>query len=154
MYPLRFPNSGIKAKRCRIQGPTDCDQALYKGRPPIGAAARKGRPPTGMASCGQPAGAAASDQLARASRQRPARKGLPPADSPVASKGGSAGRRGGRPLAGRLPVAKGSRRLRRGSRRLRRGSRRLRRGSRRLRRGSRRLRRGSDDGGAVRVKEG
>ncbi|RRT33218.1 hypothetical protein B296_00004753 [Ensete ventricosum] len=41
---------------------------------------------------------------------RPARKGLPPA-----SRGGGAGRRGGRPLAGQLLVAKGSRRLRRGS---------------------------------------
>ncbi|RWV79601.1 hypothetical protein GW17_00059237 [Ensete ventricosum] len=39
----------------------------------------------------------------------------PAAASPAASKGGGAGHMGGRPLAGRLPTAKGSRRLRRGS---------------------------------------
>ncbi|RWW01875.1 hypothetical protein GW17_00035065, partial [Ensete ventricosum] len=57
----------------------------------------------------------ASGQPASASRQRPARKGFPPAASPAAIRGGDAGRRGGRPLAGRLPAAKSSRRLRRGS---------------------------------------
>ncbi|RRT82630.1 hypothetical protein B296_00011038 [Ensete ventricosum] len=51
-------------------------------------------------------------------------KGLLPVDSLAASRGGGADR----PLAGRLPTAKGSHRLRRGS--------------------------GSSDGGAVRVKEG
>ncbi|RWW15776.1 hypothetical protein GW17_00020369, partial [Ensete ventricosum] len=48
-------------------------------------------------------------------RLRPACKGLPPAASPAANRGGSASRRGGRPLAGWLPIAKGNRRLRRGS---------------------------------------
>ncbi|RWV77016.1 hypothetical protein GW17_00062215 [Ensete ventricosum] len=38
-------------------------------------------------------------------------KGLLPADSPIASKGSDASRRGGRPLAGRLPATKGSRHL-------------------------------------------
>ncbi|RWV94094.1 hypothetical protein BHE74_00039191 [Ensete ventricosum] len=37
-----------------------------------------------------------------------ARKGLPPTASPTASKGDDAGRRGGHPLVGRLPVGKGS----------------------------------------------
>ncbi|RRT33484.1 hypothetical protein B296_00032470 [Ensete ventricosum] len=59
-------------------------------------------------------------------RQQPARKGLPPAASPAASRGGGVSRRGGRPLAGRLSAVKDSHRLRRGS----------------------------DNGGAVRVKEG
>ncbi|RWW09354.1 hypothetical protein GW17_00027162 [Ensete ventricosum] len=141
-HPLRFPNSGIRAKRlaakvgaacgegrphacclhaevaghgqasCRgskpwagyLQGAAGCGQAPYKGWSPAGAAARKGRPPTGTAGCGQPA---------RVNRQRLTRKGLPPAASPTATKGGGAGRRGGRPLAGRLPTIKGSRRLRR-----------------------------------------
>ncbi|RZR75018.1 hypothetical protein BHM03_00047689 [Ensete ventricosum] len=62
---------------------------------------------------GQPIGATASGQLARASRQRLASKGLPPAASPVASRGDNTGCRGGRPLAGRLPTAKGQRRRRR-----------------------------------------
>ncbi|RZS22479.1 hypothetical protein BHM03_00055269 [Ensete ventricosum] len=48
-------------------------------------------------------------------RLRPAHKGLSLADSPAASKGGDTGHSGGRPLVGRLPAAKGSRRLRRGS---------------------------------------
>ncbi|RWW36762.1 hypothetical protein BHE74_00058191 [Ensete ventricosum] len=39
-------------------------------------------------------------------------KGLPPTDSPVASRGGGADRRGGCPLVGRLPTGKGNRRLR------------------------------------------
>ncbi|RWW61599.1 hypothetical protein BHE74_00031336 [Ensete ventricosum] len=81
MHPLRFSNSGIRAK----------------GRPPVGATARKGRPPTG---------AAANDALARDSYRRLARKRLPTAhpQGAAASKGGSAGRRGGCPLAGRLPT--------------------------------------------------
>ncbi|RWW16526.1 hypothetical protein GW17_00019589 [Ensete ventricosum] len=52
-------------------------------------------------------------------RAKPARGGHPRARaataSPTASRGGNAGRRGGRPLEGRLPVAKGSCRLCRGS---------------------------------------
>ncbi|RWW02617.1 hypothetical protein BHE74_00010625 [Ensete ventricosum] len=43
------------------------------------------------------------------------RKGLPPAASPATSRGGAAGYRGGRPLAGWLPIAKDNRRLHRGS---------------------------------------
>ncbi|RRT41660.1 hypothetical protein B296_00055931, partial [Ensete ventricosum] len=38
-----------------------------------------------------------------------------PAASPTANRGGSANRRGGHPLAKRLPMGKGSRHLRRGS---------------------------------------
>ncbi|RWV81201.1 hypothetical protein GW17_00057404 [Ensete ventricosum] len=48
-------------------------------------------------------------------RLQGARKGLPPAASPAASRGGGTGRRGGRPLVGWLPGGKGSCRLRRGS---------------------------------------
>ncbi|RWW37806.1 hypothetical protein BHE74_00057027, partial [Ensete ventricosum] len=40
--------------------------------------------------------------------QRGARKGLPPAASPAASRGGYANRSGGCPLAGRLPAGKGN----------------------------------------------
>ncbi|RWV95353.1 hypothetical protein GW17_00042028 [Ensete ventricosum] len=62
-----------------------------------GLATYKGRPATA-----RPLGAAA-------------RKGLLPVASPAASRGGGAGRRGGRPLAGWLPTEKGSCRLCRGS---------------------------------------
>ncbi|RWV91014.1 hypothetical protein GW17_00046732 [Ensete ventricosum] len=61
-------------------------------------------------------------------RLQDAYKELSPAASPTASRGGNADRRGGRPLAERLPVGKGSRPLAerlpvgKGSRRLRRGS--------------------------------
>ncbi|RZR92381.1 hypothetical protein BHM03_00020684, partial [Ensete ventricosum] len=48
-------------------------------------------------------------------RLQGARKGLSPAASPTASKGGGTGRKGGRPLAEWLSAGKGSRRLRRGS---------------------------------------
>ncbi|RZR93238.1 hypothetical protein BHM03_00021686 [Ensete ventricosum] len=76
-----------------------------------------------MTSCGQPARGACSWRARKgrppaANRQRSARKGQPVVASPqevAASSGGGAGRRGGRPLAGRLPAVKGSRRLRRGS---------------------------------------
>ncbi|RZR73665.1 hypothetical protein BHM03_00026798 [Ensete ventricosum] len=44
-----------------------------------------------------------------------ARKGLPPTASPAINRGRGVGHRGGRPLAERLVVGKGSRRLRRGS---------------------------------------
>ncbi|RRT37399.1 hypothetical protein B296_00052659 [Ensete ventricosum] len=65
MHPLRFPNSGIRAKATRrrgsrawphhlhrgrsvaakapLQGAGDCIQAPYKGRPSAGEAARKAR---------------------------------------------------------------------------------------------------------------
>ncbi|RRT34404.1 hypothetical protein B296_00049378 [Ensete ventricosum] len=42
-------------------------------------------------------------------------KGLPPATSPITNRGDGASRKGGRPLAGRLPAGKGNSRLRRGS---------------------------------------
>ncbi|RWW09523.1 hypothetical protein GW17_00026997 [Ensete ventricosum] len=42
-------------------------------------------------------------------RLLPGRKGRPPTTSPTARRGGGAGRRGGRPLVGRLPTAKDSR---------------------------------------------
>ncbi|RWW05514.1 hypothetical protein GW17_00031204 [Ensete ventricosum] len=62
----------------------------------------------------------------RDGRLWPASKGQLAAASPTASRGSGVGRKGGRPLAGRLSAVKGSRRQRRGS----------------------------DNGGVVRVKEG
>ncbi|RZS13212.1 hypothetical protein BHM03_00044762 [Ensete ventricosum] len=84
-----------------LQGMTGHSQAPCKGWPPTGATARRGSSPHGAATC-------------RHDRLLPTRRG------------GDVGRRGGRPMIGRLPATKGSRRLRRGS----------------------------DGGGAVRVKEG
>ncbi|RWV81502.1 hypothetical protein GW17_00057072 [Ensete ventricosum] len=68
------------------------------------------RPPCkGAAGCGQapcngrlPVGAAVH-------------KGWLPVDSPIASRGGGTGHRGGRPFAGLLPAAKGNRSLHKGS---------------------------------------
>ncbi|RWW50687.1 hypothetical protein BHE74_00043033 [Ensete ventricosum] len=64
----------------------------------------KGRPTPSAAGCGQPAGEATSDALARDGRQRPARKRLPTThpQGAAASRGDDVGRRGGRPLAVRL----------------------------------------------------
>ncbi|RWV77451.1 hypothetical protein GW17_00061716 [Ensete ventricosum] len=92
---------------------------------------RKGRLPTARLQRATARGAPARGGCPRRAckgggHQRPARKGLLPTDSPITSRGSDADRRGGRPLAGRLPIAKGSHRLRRGR----------------------------GDGGAVRVKEG
>ncbi|RRT36007.1 hypothetical protein B296_00042589 [Ensete ventricosum] len=88
------------ARGCRPQG----QQLARGGRP-------RARPamtsPQGVATLGQP--------YRQQGQQRLARKGLPPSASPTASRGDSVGRRGGRPLAGRLSVAMGNRRLRRGS---------------------------------------
>ncbi|RWV89015.1 hypothetical protein GW17_00048859 [Ensete ventricosum] len=75
MHPLRFPNSGIRAK----------------GRPLVGATARKGRPPTGPADCGQPV---------RDGHRRPARKRLPT----VHPQGAAAGRGSARARRRREPV--------------------------------------------------
>ncbi|RWV84472.1 hypothetical protein GW17_00053809 [Ensete ventricosum] len=87
---------------------------LATAKPSIGAVGH------GLATCkGQSTTAKAP--LQGGSRLRPS-----PLQGAAASRGGGAGRRGGRPLARRLPAAKGNRRLRRGS----------------------------DDGGAMRVKEG
>ncbi|RRT36674.1 hypothetical protein B296_00026806, partial [Ensete ventricosum] len=67
----------------------------------------------GTVDYGQPAGAAVT--YGHTPLERGVRKGLPPAASPTASKGGGVGHKGGRPLAGWLPMGKGSRCLRRGS---------------------------------------
>ncbi|RZR90099.1 hypothetical protein BHM03_00017923 [Ensete ventricosum] len=69
---------------------------------PQGVTARKRSSPQGAATRGH-------------NRLWPACKGLPPAASPIASRGGGSSRRGGRSLVGRLPTAKGSRYLRMGS---------------------------------------
>ncbi|RWV77187.1 hypothetical protein GW17_00062025 [Ensete ventricosum] len=137
MHTLRFPNSDIRAKvfvrkicfklRVMILNRIELFYALvvtidsesrrclrrwlFTTRPLVGAAGLglatcKGRPPAGTTGYSQPS---------RASRQQPTCKGLPPAASPAASRGGGAGRKVGCPLAGRLPTAKGSRRLHRGS---------------------------------------
>ncbi|RZS28614.1 hypothetical protein BHM03_00062224 [Ensete ventricosum] len=107
---------GSESRRC-LRGRGGNMHAVYMqrwlatARPRTGAvgcgqAPCKGRPPAGTVSYGQPA---------RASRQRPACKRLPPAAGLATNRGGSASCRGGRPLAGQLSAAKGSRRLRRGS---------------------------------------
>ncbi|RWW82110.1 hypothetical protein BHE74_00009446 [Ensete ventricosum] len=115
MHPLRFPNSGIRAKvfmrkigfKLREGWPHACclhaevsghSQAHCRGSRPWlgylqGAAARRGNSPQGAAT----------------------RKGQLVAANRTANRGGDVGGRGGRPLAGRLSTAKGSRRLRRGS---------------------------------------
>ncbi|RRT50849.1 hypothetical protein B296_00041375 [Ensete ventricosum] len=66
-----------------------------------------------LATTSPPVGA--TDHGLATCKGRPARKGLLPAASPIASRGGGSGRRGGHPLAGRLSAAKGSHRLCRGS---------------------------------------
>ncbi|RWW21119.1 hypothetical protein GW17_00014741 [Ensete ventricosum] len=77
-----------------------------KGRSPAGAAALMGRPPACTSGCGQLAGATASGAPTRDGCPRRARKGLSPAASPAASKGGGADCRGGCPLVGRLSAGK------------------------------------------------
>ncbi|RWW11821.1 hypothetical protein GW17_00024542 [Ensete ventricosum] len=67
----------------------------------------QGRPPTTRAS--NPQGRCLRAPLAT---RRP--QGLSPNVSPIASRGGGTGRKGGRLLAGRLPTSKNSRLLRRG----------------------------------------
>ncbi|RWW41012.1 hypothetical protein BHE74_00053525 [Ensete ventricosum] len=67
-----------------------------------------------LAGMGQqsPAGTTACSVVpARAGRQRLARKGLSPMARAIASRGSGVSRRGDRPLAGRLSMSKGSRRL-------------------------------------------
>ncbi|RWW53938.1 hypothetical protein BHE74_00039525 [Ensete ventricosum] len=110
MHPLRFPNNGIRGKGRSAMAWLPVRGGRLQPRPPCKGAAR---PPT--------RGGHPRAQLAAASPQ-----GLSLADSPAASRCGGTGHKGGRPLARRLPTAKGSRRLRRGS----------------------------DDDGAIRVKEG
>ncbi|RWW05335.1 hypothetical protein GW17_00031397 [Ensete ventricosum] len=94
MHLLRFPNSSIRAKQKEMlpaeegrphacclhaevasHGQTPCRGDRLRPGPLQGAAARRGNSPQGEATRGH-------GQL------RPARKGLPPADSPVASRGG------------------------------------------------------------------
>ncbi|RWV84054.1 hypothetical protein GW17_00054266 [Ensete ventricosum] len=147
MHPLRFPNSGIRAKRllagegrphacclyaevaghgqapCRgdrpwpgyLQGAAGYGHAPCKGQPATARPPTRGGHPRARPTASQPPGAVGNDQPVRTNRLRPARKGLPPTASPTANRGDIAGHRSGRPLAGRLPTAKGSRRLRRGS---------------------------------------
>ncbi|RWV96404.1 hypothetical protein GW17_00040889 [Ensete ventricosum] len=104
MHPLKFPNIGIRAKQLAAKvgtacggGAATCMLSAYRGGWPR---------PTPLQ--GLPAMA-----------WLPARGGhpraWPAAASPATSWGGDAGRRGGCPLAGRLPAAKASRLLRRGS---------------------------------------
>ncbi|RWV78069.1 hypothetical protein GW17_00061024 [Ensete ventricosum] len=71
--------------------------------------ARKG------ADCGQLVGAAAACSARKGGRLQGTRKGLPPTANPTTNRGNDANRRGGCPLAGRLPLGKGSCRLRRGN---------------------------------------
>ncbi|RWW43261.1 hypothetical protein BHE74_00051103 [Ensete ventricosum] len=85
----------------------------HKGRqPPAGAAVARGHDRLWPAHRG---GIRLQRGAREASQLQGARKGLPPATSPAASRGDDTSRRGGRPLAGRLPANKGSRRLRRDS---------------------------------------
>ncbi|RWW55332.1 hypothetical protein BHE74_00038037 [Ensete ventricosum] len=169
MHPLRFPNSGIRAKvfvqkinfKLRVMrlnrvelfyalvvafgsesrgclrgrgghmhvvymqrwlatvrppaGATDHGLATCKGQQATARPPTRGGHPRARPTASQPPGAVGNDQPVRTSRLRPARKGLPPTASPTANRGDIAGHRSGRPLAGRLSTAKGSRRLRRGS---------------------------------------
>ncbi|RZR74884.1 hypothetical protein BHM03_00045504 [Ensete ventricosum] len=85
-----------------------------------GAAACRGSSSQGVATRGHDRlwQARRGDRLWPARRgncQRPARKGQSATVSPAASRGDNASRMGGCPLAGRLPAAKGNRRLRMGS---------------------------------------
>ncbi|RZS28750.1 hypothetical protein BHM03_00062387 [Ensete ventricosum] len=87
---------------------------LATARPPIGAVGH------GLATCkGRPAAARPPAMGCRLQGQQPTRGGHPRARPVVASPQGPTGSgqpaRGCRPLAGRLPVAKGSCRLRRGN---------------------------------------
>ncbi|RWW47923.1 hypothetical protein BHE74_00046052 [Ensete ventricosum] len=109
MHPLRFPNSGIKAKPAGATpaGTVGCDQ-------PAGATL------AGTGGFGQPAGAARGHTRLQRDAHKVGRlqgvlKGLPPTANPTISKGGSIDRRVGRPLVGWLSMGKGIRRLRRGS---------------------------------------
>ncbi|RWV80019.1 hypothetical protein GW17_00058765 [Ensete ventricosum] len=86
MHPLRFPNSGIRAKRKAVVSPA----AKLEG-------------------------AVAYNVPARGDRQRPTHKGQPATASSTANRGSVAGCKGGCPLAGRLPTARGRRRLHKGS---------------------------------------
>ncbi|RRT34733.1 hypothetical protein B296_00038546 [Ensete ventricosum] len=92
MHPLRFPNSGIRAKAARRRGSWAWPRlAPLQGQQPSWGGHPQGQQlPAGTTGCGQPAGV-------------------------VASRGDGAGRRGHRPLARWLPTGRGSRRLHMGS---------------------------------------
>ncbi|RWV85211.1 hypothetical protein GW17_00053012 [Ensete ventricosum] len=87
---------------------------LAMARPPAGATGySQGPPARGRPAAARPPARGDRPQGQQPAwgshpRARPAHKGLPPAASPATN-------RGGRPLPGRLPPAKGSRRLRRGN---------------------------------------
>ncbi|RRT50464.1 hypothetical protein B296_00004167 [Ensete ventricosum] len=89
-WPRPLARGRLAAARASLQGAVALRGNSQHGRQPL--AAR--RPPRG--------------------RLQGARKGLSPAASPATSRGGGAHRRGGHPLARRLPI-KGSRPLRQGS---------------------------------------
>ncbi|RWW37097.1 hypothetical protein BHE74_00057838 [Ensete ventricosum] len=98
------------------KGVAGCGQ----GQPAREADTAAGVAPAGTVDYGQPAGAAAArghTRLQHRARKggwpQGARKGLPPAANPIATRGDGAGRRGGLPLARWLPTDKGSHHLRR-----------------------------------------
>ncbi|RWV86894.1 hypothetical protein GW17_00051166 [Ensete ventricosum] len=110
---------GSESRRC-LRGRGDhmhvvCMQRwLATARPPARAVDH------GMATCKvRLAAARPPTRGGRPQGQQPARGdhpwARPAAANPTASRGGAADRRVGRPLAGRLPVVKGSRRLHKGS---------------------------------------
>ncbi|RWV83191.1 hypothetical protein GW17_00055240 [Ensete ventricosum] len=123
MLSLRFLNSSIRAKAVRRGGqpwpaPMRCrpptarlwPRPTTRGRLAAAKVSPKGRPV---------APARGDSRLQCYARKggwlQGTHKGLPLATSPAASRADSAGRRGGRPLAGWLSVGKGSRHLHRGS---------------------------------------
>ncbi|RWV87360.1 hypothetical protein BHE74_00052374 [Ensete ventricosum] len=145
MHPLRFPNSGIRAKvfvwkigfnlRMMRLNRVESFYAFFlrfrsEGNKEEGWPATAS-PHVGLATHGQAAAGCGQGQLARevgaarkggtccstlkGGRVYGVRKGLPPVASPTASRGGDVDRRGGHPLAGWLQVGKGNRHLRRGS---------------------------------------
>ncbi|RRT33617.1 hypothetical protein B296_00050088 [Ensete ventricosum] len=85
---------GCKGSRLRPRLPARERLDAHR-RSPAGATATRGH--------GQLWPAHRGDQL------QGTRKGLPPAASPTVSRGGDAGRKGNRPLAGWLPTSKGNR---------------------------------------------
>ncbi|RRT41380.1 hypothetical protein B296_00049220, partial [Ensete ventricosum] len=114
MHPLRFPNGGIRAKATRRAAspharPTTHDQAIAKA--PCKGAAGQGQPAReasdasrGSSLQGRPtplAGTAAARghthlkcSACKGGQLQGARKGLPPAASPAASRGDGTGRKG------------------------------------------------------------
>ncbi|RRT44882.1 hypothetical protein B296_00050303 [Ensete ventricosum] len=119
--PTEVSNSGIIAKvfvrkisfKLHVMrlNRSRCSYCVFVG----GAVSPQGRPAS-LAGVAVTRGHTRLQRGARkGSRLQSTRKGLPPAASLVANRGGGIGRSGGRPLAGWLPTGKGSHRLRRGS---------------------------------------